>query len=237
MIYCQCFSDTHTRSFKEITFTHVDSHTCLQISQNRSHKHVRLSNSPPMTVVQSPPSCTFQAHALTPPWLCWPLTWGEGACCLMVWIHSPCVKSFPASVTLRGKWGWWGGGRQGGCPGCILAVRTLGYLTVIRTKYSEQKMNGYKTRLTKDGQNQDSRFWCVRVQSGNKGMVNSVMIKSSLSFFSVGICHWRNSHLYTFCTHHCRTDAINRGPERHILTNMGLHTMEPNVLCLWCVSE
>lgn len=128
-------------------------------------------------------------------------------------------------------------GGRGGCPGCILAVRTLGYLTVIRTKYSEQKMNGYKTRLTKDGQNQDSRFWCARVQSGNKGMVNSVMIKSSLWFFSVGICHWRNSHLYTFCTHHCRTDAINRGPERHVLTNMGLHTMEPNVLCLWCVSE
>lgn len=103
LVHLQCFSHTHTGSFKEVTFTHVDSHTCLEMPQNGSHKHAR--HSPPMTIVQRPPSCTVQAHALTPPWLCWPSTWGEGACCLMVWIHSPCVKSFPASVTVRSKWG------------------------------------------------------------------------------------------------------------------------------------
>lgn len=74
-----------------------------EIPQSHSHKHASHSNCPPLTIDQSPPSCTFQTHALTLWWLCWPLTWGEGACCLMVWIHSLCVKSFPASGTVRGQ--------------------------------------------------------------------------------------------------------------------------------------
>lgn len=77
----------------------------------------------------------------------------------------------------------------------------------------------------KNGQNQDSRFCRVRMQSINNDILNTVMIKSTLLFFfSARICHCRNFHLYTFITQRCRTDAINRGPERHVLTNTGLHT-------------
>lgn len=64
------------------------------------------SNCPLLTTDQRLASHTFQTHTLwIPLWLHWPLTLGEGGCCLMVRIHSPCVKSFPASVTVRDKRG------------------------------------------------------------------------------------------------------------------------------------
>lgn len=52
-------------------------------------------------------------HTLTPPWLCRHLTLGEGGCCLMVWVHSRCVKSFPATGTVRGAGGYIGWPQMG----------------------------------------------------------------------------------------------------------------------------
>lgn len=117
-----CFTGSvfHTLTHHLLRESH--SHTWIVTHVGKYHKTVHTNttlklsaqdNCSESTLVHISSTCTdhpphpmhWLPHALTPPWLCWPLSWGEGACCVMVWIHSPCVKSFPASVTMRGKWG------------------------------------------------------------------------------------------------------------------------------------
>lgn len=151
MIHLQHLSQTHT--IKWIIFKHIRTithewNTAKSLAQTRESN----SNCPPLTIDQSSPSCTFQTHALTPPWLCWPLTWGEGACCLMVWIHSLCVKSFPASVTVRGKRGCVGWPQRGQCGGQNPKEQTqyCGRHTAFGLQIKYVNSSTMHMRLTKD---------------------------------------------------------------------------------------
>lgn len=95
---------THEHTLKNKTYLHsyTHSHKCLTY-----HKITHTNTRGPQlstTDNWSEAALTHisNTHILTPLWLHWPLTLGEGGCCLMVWVHSLCVRSFPARLVVRG---------------------------------------------------------------------------------------------------------------------------------------